>query len=127
MDAIVADVGPLNARPVEQHEGRRRGPDRLFDDRPRKQDPAVVPQRQAGRDQTPPHLRSADLEAMLGEDALRLVDDAADQLGLENVQAGSHRRSIMPDRWWRPAASRRCRLREADRRGDLAAPVVHEV
>jgi hypothetical protein len=42
---------------------------------------------------------------VLGEDALCLVDDPPDELGLEDVQAGSHRRSIMPDRWCRPRGS----------------------
>src|SRR5512141_2867256 len=85
------------------------------DDRAREQDPAVLALRESGLEQAPPHLGAADLEAVLGQDPLRLVDDAADQLGLEEVQAGSHRRSIMPDRWWRLEAVPAARLRAMGR------------
>ena len=45
------------------------------------------------------HLRAADLHPRLGQDAHRFVDDPADELGLQDVQAGSHGRSVAgPDR-----------------------------
>ena len=53
--------------------------------------------RQAGLDESPAHLGSADLHADLGQHALRLVDDAVDELGREEVEAGAtHRESLLP-------------------------------
>ena len=50
-------------------------------------------ERQAVVDQPLAHLRPADLHPDLGQDALRLVDDPGDELGLEDVQGRPHQRS----------------------------------
>ena len=47
------------------------------------------------------HLRAADLHADLGQHALGLVDDPGDELVAQDVQAGTHPRSLVPTvgRW----------------------------
>src|SRR4051794_20503913 len=114
MDPVAAEIRSRDPGSIKQLKGSWGRPDCLLDDVPRKQDPAVVALREAGGDQPAPHLGTADLEADLGKHPHCLLDDTPDQLGLEDVQAGSHRRSIMPDGWWRLESARVARLRAMD-------------
>ena len=47
---------------------------------------------QPGRQEPALHLRAADLHARLGQHALGLVEDLADEVVREDVEGGSHRR-----------------------------------
>ena len=108
VDPIVAEVGPLGAAAVVEPERGRRDADRLLDHVPREQDPAVGPLRQARVEKPLTHRRTPDLHPVGGQHALRLVDDSVDQGRLEDVEARSHRRSMMPEavRPMRPRSAR---------------------
>ena len=71
--------------------------DRPLDDLPREEHPlAGAIERQAVVEEPPAHLRTADLHADLGQHALGLVDDRGDELVAQDVQAGTHPRSLVP-------------------------------
>ena len=79
------------AVPVVQPERRRRRRDRRLDDVAREEDPlAARVERQPVVEQAAAHLRPADLHPDLGQDAHRLVDDPADELGVEDVEGRPH-------------------------------------
>ena len=91
VDAVAAEVGVGHAVAVVERERARGGGDRGLDDVAREQDAlAGVVERQAVLEEAPAHLRAADLHPDLGQDPLRLVDDPADQLVAQDVQARPH-------------------------------------
>ena len=102
VDAVAADVGMRVAVAVVEPEGLGGAGDGSFDDIAREAHPmAGRVGRQAGLEEPPAHLRAADLHARLGQDAHRLVEDALDERGAEDVEGGTHRRTF-----WRLAPVR---------------------
>ena len=87
VDPILAEVRPRLAAAVVQGEAARRDADGLLDHVAREEDPPVGALRQPGVDQPLAQPGPADLHPVRGQDALRLVDDALDQLRLEDAQA----------------------------------------
>ncbi len=94
VDVVAAELGVGIALAVVEREGAWGGGDRGLDDVAREQDagPGVV-ERQAVLEEAALHLGAADLHPDLGEDALRLVDDPAEELLVHDLQARPHRRS----------------------------------
>ena len=92
MHPIPTQVRVRRTITVEQGERARRRRDRGFDDIRGKQHPRPGGIRWESVIEEPaPQFLAANLDADLGEDPLRLIDDRRDQLRIEDLEAGAHR------------------------------------